>query len=201
MPTIETTWHGIKTELGDIQSSWADSFNPPASNQDIAKLQASFSATIPADFLAYLQLFNGQNHQNFAIQPFSYFALLPINEILNIVAMQATLWDEDDTIDYLSPNKIQTKIWDKHWLPFASESTDYLLLDLNPAKNGTYGQVFRMHLGADYESNDIVIEDSFSAFSQTLLHKLQQQEYELEADGDVLYFLNPTGERFINPWL
>ena len=40
-------------------------------------------------------------------------------------------------------DKIKPFVWREHWIPFTEfEGCQYLILDCDPGKNGTYGQVF-----------------------------------------------------------
>lgn len=105
--------------------------------------------------------------------------------------IQLDLFADEEPIEHLVENKIQPVIWDKNWLPFTNyEGSAMLILDFNAGKNGTDGQVFTYFSGMGLEADEIVIADSFEAFSQNLLSALQQKQYEIIEDVIVLdYFV------------
>ena len=157
-------------------------------DSEINLLKSYFDKNIPNDFIEYLKIYNGQTHNNFEIQPFSYYSFIPVNEIVDIIKTQNELWKNEDIINWISENKIKPKVWDKNWLPIASESTSYLILDLNPGKNGIFGQIFQLFSGMDYEDNKVVLADSFLEFSELLINKLENNDYEIEEDEPIIIF-------------
>ncbi len=181
-------WNKIQTEIRIVDVKSGQSFNQPANDSEINLLKSLFENDIPTEFIQYLKVFNGQSHSNFEIQPFSYYSFIPVNEIIDLVKMQNKLWENEEKIEWITENKIQPKIWDKNWLPIASESTCYLIIDLNPGKNGVYGQVFQLISGMDYEQDNVVLANSFFDFSTQLLNKLIEKDYEIEEDEPVLIF-------------
>ena len=141
---MKNIWNSIQLKINSIDHKAGNSFNRPATDSEINVLNSSFDKKIPIEFINYLRVYNGQNHNNFEIQPFSYYAFIPVKEILDIVKMQNELWADEESIDSISENKIQPKQWDKNWLPIASEASSYLILDMNPGKNGVFGQIFQL---------------------------------------------------------
>ncbi len=183
-------WNKIQTEIYSIDTKSGQSFNKPANESEINLLKSFFEKKIPIEFIQFLKVFNGQSHNNFEIQPFNYYSFIPVNEMIDLIKMQNELWGNEENIDWITENKIQPKIWDKNWLPIASESTSYLIIDLNPGKNGVYGQVFQLFPGIDYQEDNIVLANSFLEFSTLLLDKLTNKDYEIEEDEPILIFKN-----------
>lgn len=62
-------------------------------------------------------------------------------------------------------------IWAKDWLAFANfdNTGQQLIIDLNLAQNGTYGQIIAMWVGMDYESDTVAISCSFMKFYQKII--------------------------------
>ncbi|WP_324025207.1 SMI1/KNR4 family protein [Maribacter sp. BPC-D8] len=187
---MKNIWNSIQLKINSIDHKAGNSFNRPATDSEINVLNSHFDQKIPIEFINYLRVYNGQNHNNFEIQPFNYYAFIPVKEILEIVKMQNELWADEESIASISENKIQPKQWDKNWLPIASEASSYLILDMNPGKNGVFGQIFQLFSGMDYEDNNIVLADSFLEFSEILMHKLESKDYEIEDDEPTLIFKN-----------
>lgn len=185
---MKEIWGKIQMIISSIDDKSGKSFNKPAKDLEINLLKTYFDKNIPNEFMDYLKVYNGQSHNNFEIQPFSYYAFIPINEIIELITMQRNIWEDEGKFDAINENKIQSKIWDKNWIPIASESTNYLILDLNPGKNGVYGQVFKRVIGKDYDDDEVVIANSFLEFSNLLLIKLQNKDYIMEQDAPIVFF-------------
>ncbi len=185
---MKEIWNNIKAELCAIDTSISNSFNKPADESEIESLISKFDKEIPLDFIEYLKTFNGQLHNNLEIQPFAYYSLIPVNEIIELIDIQHGLWKDEDDIDWVKENKIQPRIWDDNWLPFASDGTSFLIIDLNPGKNGVYGQIFQLINGMDYQEDDVVIEKSFKEFSIQLFNRLSIKDYEFDKDDIVINF-------------
>ncbi len=185
---MKSIWNRIRAEINLINPKLGNSFNEPAIESEIKLLNSFFDNKIPIDFIKYLNVFNGQSHNNFDIQPFSYYSFIPIKEIVDIIKIQNKLWESEEKINWINENKIQPKVWDKLWLPIASESTSYLIIDLNPGKNGVYGQVFQLFSGMDYEQDNVVLANSFLEFSTLLQNKLIDKNYEIEEDEPIIVF-------------
>ncbi len=57
-----------------------------------------------------------------------------------------------------------------------------MILDCDPGKNGTYGQVFCWCSGMDYSD---VTANSFTEFSEKVLVRLTEKRYELTEFGTI----------------
>lgn len=75
-------WLAIQQHMARLAPDIAASLNPPATAQDIARLQTALNLTLPPDFCAYLLTFNGQRHDNFTRGFYGYPAPLPVEEII-----------------------------------------------------------------------------------------------------------------------
>lgn len=109
-----------------------------------------------------------------------YNAFLSIDEIIEWRQIQNDLFADEEPIEHISENKVQPVIWDKNWLPFTNyEGSTMMILDFNAGKNGKNGQLITYSPAEDLESDDIVIADSFEAFSQKILSCLKENRYDI----------------------
>lgn len=66
-------------------------------------------------------------------------------------------------------------------MPFADfEASNQLVLDLNPAQSGTFGQIISMSSGIDYQSDEIVVATDFREFSAKILALLKAKNFILQ---------------------
>ncbi|GIJ96011.1 SMI1/KNR4 family protein [Capnocytophaga stomatis] len=177
---IQIIWQKIREELEKMNPKVGKSFNPPAEEEKIHQLEVVTGQNLPDDFKNYLRTFNGQNHQWYETLFVGYNALLSVDEIISDYEM---LFENEEVIDWLNPNKIQPSIWNKGWIPFANfNGSQQIFIDLNPTSKGVYGQIVQLWSGIDMESDEVVIANSFYEFSEKVLQSLQEKSYNLEDD-------------------
>lgn len=177
---IQIIWQKIREELEKINPQIGKSFNLPAEEEKIHRLEAITGQKLPEDFKNYLRTFNGQNHQWYEILFVGYNVLLSVDEIISDYEMA---FEDEEVIDWITPNKIQPSIWNKGWIPFANfNGTQRIFIDLNPTSKGISGQIVQLWSGIDMESDEVVIANSFYEFSQKVLQSLQEKSYEIEDD-------------------
>ena len=86
-------------------------------------------------------------------------------------------------MEQVTEDKIKPFIWRRGWIPFTEyEGSDYLILDCDPGKNGTYGQVFLWCSGMDFSE---VTANSFGEFSRELLSRLTEKKFEISEFGTI----------------
>ena len=111
-----------------------------ASETELLELEKRLGLTLPADFKAFYQTYNGQDDCADAL--FDFFSLCTLEKIA--CCWEALKINEDDflEIEADSDDGIQN-IWGcSKWMPFAASADGHFLcMDFSPAKNGTYGQV------------------------------------------------------------
>ncbi|MDU1891910.1 MAG: SMI1/KNR4 family protein [Dysgonomonas sp.] len=187
---MKKVWNEIKEEIHQISPRMANSLNKPASESDIKDMEKVLSQELPSSVKEYFLTFNGQNHEGFNIPLIGDNSLLSIEEVLETWKLQLDLFSEEEEIDFIVENKVKPTLWDKGWIPLSdSMSGTRIILDLNPGKYGTMGQVFQLWPGRDMEEDEIVIADSFAEFSQEVLKRLREKMFEfcddiIEFDGD-----------------
>ena len=121
----------------------SDVFAEGASAQALTQLEQDLNVVLPEDFKQWYLAHNGDA----AEQP---FYVLAGHDWLNVDEMRDA-WQElceacqgyDLADEGFTDNDdgVRPVMWSQRWLPFAEDNGYYLLLDLDPAPTGTYGQI------------------------------------------------------------
>jgi cell wall assembly regulator SMI1 len=156
--------------------------NPGATEAELATLAATIGADLPADFLAFYRIHNGQRAEA--------GGLYDGEELLSVARMQAewTIWNDllksGDFADAVSTPAagVRSDWWHPGWLPLTYDGAgNHWCLDLAPTEAGTRGQIIRMWHDDDERP---VIADSFSAWMTAYIVALEAQEYGFSEDYD-----------------
>lgn len=174
-------WQKIQQSLLAIAPSIGESFQKPAEEAQIKALEDVITQPLPESFKEYLRTFNGQEQSDSPHYFMGYNLLLPIDEIIETYQMQVEDFEGESIADDINPNKIQPVLWDKGWVPFTDfEATTRICIDLNPATNGVKGQVIMLYPGIDYQSDEVVLANSFEEFTQKIWDILDSKDYSFE---------------------
>jgi cell wall assembly regulator SMI1 len=180
---MKPTWQALKAEFHRIVPEKTTSFNSPATEQELQNLETNLGCILPDDFKNYLRVFNGQIDHNPLV---AYHSFLSTSNLLAHWQMLMDIFGNEPAIAHVKENKVKPVLWLAKWIPFAKneDGSSQLCIDLNPGKNGVYGQIILLHFGQDLTLDDVVISNSFAEFSHELLHRLQTEQYTLE-EGDI----------------
>ena len=171
----------IQQSLLAIAPSIGKSFQKPAEETQIKALEDVIAQPLPKSFKEYLRTFNGQAQSDSPHYFMGYNLLLPTDEIIETYQMLVEDFEGESIADELNPNKIQPVLWDKGWIPFTDfEATTRICIDLNPATNGVKGQVIMLYPGIDYQSDEVVLANSFEEFTQKIWNILDAKDYSFE---------------------
>ena len=178
---IQSLWQKIQQSLLAIVPSIGESFQKPAEESQIKALEDAVTQPLPESFKEYLRTFNGQAQSDSPNYFMGYNLLLPTDEIIETYQMLVEDFEGESIADELNPNKIQPVLWDKGWIPFTDfEATTRICIDLNPATNGVKGQVIMLYPGIDYQSDEVVLANSFEEFTQKIWNILDTKDYSFE---------------------
>ena len=178
---IQSLWQKIQQSLLAIVPSIGESFQKPAEESQIKALEDAVAQPLPESFKEYLRTFNGQAQSDSPHYFMGYNLLLPTDEIIETYQMLVEDFEGESIADELNPNKIQPVLWDKGWIPFTDfEATTRICIDLNPAANGVKGQVIMLYPGIDYQSDEVVLANSFEEFTQKIWNILDAKDYSFE---------------------
>ena len=177
----QSLWQKIQQSLLAIVPSIGESFQKPAEESQIKALEDAVTQPLPESFKEYLRTFNGQAQSDSPNYFMGYNLLLPTDEIIETYQMLVEDFEGESIADELNPNKIQPVLWDKGWIPFTDfEATTRICIDLNPATNGVKGQVIMLYPGIDYQSDEVVLANSFEEFTQKIWNILDTKDYSFE---------------------
>ena len=177
----QNLWQKIQQSLFAIAPSIGKSFHKPAEEAQIKALEDAIVQPLPESFKQYLRTFNGQEQSDSPHYFMGYNLLLPTDEIIETYQMLVEDFEGESIADELNPNKIQPVLWDKGWVPFTDfEATTRICIDLNPATNGVKGQVIMLYPGIDYQSDEVVLANSFEEFTQKIWNILDAKDYSFE---------------------
>ena len=177
----QNLWQEIQQSLLAIAPLIGKSFQKPAEEAQIKALEDVITQPLPKSFKEYLRTFNGQEQSDSPHYFMGYNLVLPIDEIIETYQMLVEDFEGESIADELNPNKIQPVLWDKGWIPFTDfEVTTRICIDLNPAANGVKGQVIMLYPGIDYQSDEVVLANSFEEFTQKIWNILDAKDYSFE---------------------
>ncbi len=177
---MKNVWNAIKAEIKRISPTIFDTINESASVEEISLFEKELNVELPQSFKEYLQVANGQNHENINCLV-GYNNFLTIPEIIQEWKMMNELFLDEGEIDIITENKIKPLYWSDKWIPFASfEGSSRIIIDLDSGINGVDGQILRTYTGCDLESDECVISDSFEEFSHKILLDLQNNNFEID---------------------
>ena len=177
----QNLWQEIQQSLLAIAPLIGKSFQKPAEEAQIKALEDVITQPLPKSFKEYLRTFNGQEQSDSPHYFMGYNLLLPTDEIIETYQMLVEDFEGESIADELNPNKIQPVLWDKGWIPFTDfEVTTRICIDLNPAANGVKGQVIMLYPGIDYQSDKVVLANSFEEFTQKIWNILDAKDYSFE---------------------
>lgn len=188
---MEMVWNEILKQIKSISNNIYLSINAPANVSEIHKLEETVGLKLPKAFCEYLSTCNGQKNteestrnRNEETPLLGFNMFLSIDGIIEIWHMMNDLILDDITpLEWVNEDKIKPFTWRKHWIPFAEyEGSQYLILDCDPWKNGTYGQVFILEPGMDFEE---IVSYSFEEFSHEILTRLFTGKYKVTEFGTI----------------
>lgn len=174
----------IKQILEQVFPDLIANLNAPVDEQTLIELEGRLELTLPEDFREFYLLHNGERDQLGLVFG---LPLLPIEEIYR----EWQAWQELAAEDYFNLDlavisvplgAIKEIYAHPGWLPFVKDwGGNHLAIDLDPAQNGRYGQVF--NFGRD-ENTRYVIALSFADFLAFILAQLRAENYLIHRTGD-----------------
>jgi cell wall assembly regulator SMI1 len=190
---MSDVWSEIVGLIGQISPAIAATLRPPASRDKVLGLEDRIGQPVPEAFRSCLLAFDGQDIAGQRFPLVGHNRFLGVDEMLELMSSQCDLF-LDEAVPDAEENKIRPVIWDRLWIPFAELDGQMLILDLNPGKHGTVGQVVQYWPGFDISSDSAVCATSFLHFSDELLRRLREGEFKYEG-GALIFEATP------HPWV
>lgn len=127
-----------------------------ASEKELLELEKELGLTLPTDFKAFYQIYNGQDDCADAL--FDFFSLCTLEKITR--CWDALKVNEDDflKIEAVADIGIQN-IWGcSKWIPFASLADGHFLcMDFSPTETGTVGKTITFWYNSPERSYCVII--------------------------------------------
>lgn len=145
---VHHVWSRVENWIRQNAAIMLETLAPPADEAQLRELEDLLESPLPEDFAAFYRIHNGQINKHIG---WDYSRFLFGEKLWGIAGMienyKYRLKNPETEIDLglvdtYGPIAVA---WMAHkkWIPFASGSGyQRVLLDLEPPKNGTYGQVF-----------------------------------------------------------
>jgi cell wall assembly regulator SMI1 len=156
----------------------------PATEADLKKLRKSIGFDLPADYLEWLLLMNGQTD----CRKDDSLGLIPGDAVYFLFSAKMVEEQFEDNEDDARQKKkvtadaaIQPVFFDAKWIRIAMDGDTEIAIDMNPTEHGTMGQVILIEYGPNPRR---LLYGSFTEFLSGLAKAYQN--HEVEWDGEVL---------------
>lgn len=163
---MQALWTRYKQWLEQHWPEALAALNPPASDEDIARMEQVLGAPLPADYIASLKIHNGER----AGPAFGLFRgdeYLPVDSVLSNWACWKELCDKGvfDENSSDGGSTVSSLWWHTGWIPFSHDgSGNFLCVDTAPGRDGAGGQIIQMW--HDDDGRPVVAADFGSWFSE-----------------------------------
>lgn len=190
-------WRALRKHLEARYPGYAEILNPPATEAEIAKLEAYFGVALPGAARDMYEDANGQSTRLPGV--LVGMIMLPIESVIG----EAIEWAAVDNADFPAsgfssapPGAIQLMYTNPRWLPlFDTGGGNHVGLDFDPGPRGTVGQV--INFGRDQDDKTVLAE-SLEHFLLDCIERLRTDpKLEIDARGIAGY----GGAMVIDCWV
>jgi molybdopterin molybdotransferase len=189
MAGVAASWRIIEVVLWQNVHSVYRALRKPATDRQIVRLARLVSAKLPRDFVQSLKIHDGLRDSYLGQNRlFDYYALMPVSAIMAEYKMIRDLEAQDPVgcswagagADAGVRNDLRFR---PGWLPFMDSDGDKLVLDLDPAPGGSYGQVFEWSsTGSTFIR---ILAPSFGEWLAGLAETLSKRRFGLDEFGEI----------------
>jgi cell wall assembly regulator SMI1 len=187
MASVAASWRTIEGVLWENAHSVYCALRKPATDTQIARLAHVVPARLPREFVQSLKTHDGLRDSYLGQNRlFDYYALMPVAAIIAEYRMICELEAQDPIggsqagADAGVRNDLRFR---PGWVPFMDADGDKLILDLDPAPGGTYGQVFEWSsTGSTFNR---VLASSFGVWLAGLAEALSKRRFGLDEFGGI----------------
>jgi cell wall assembly regulator SMI1 len=196
MAGVAISWRIIEGVLWENAHSVYRALRKPATDANIARLADRVSVRLPRDFVQSLKTHDGLRDSYLGQNRlFDYYALMPVSAIIaeykGICELEALdpIGGSQAGADAGVRNDLRFR---PGWVPFMDADGDKLVLDLDPAPGGTYGQVFEWSsTGSTFNR---VLASSFGEWLAGLAEALSKRRFGLDEFGGIWLDGVPSAE-------
>jgi cell wall assembly regulator SMI1 len=174
---ISDSWNVINEFLREVFPEKYRSLGKGADSREIEGLEQKIGQPIPDSLKDFLIAHNGQVLDRESEFIFSTTNLYNCGRIASEYAMAVEIFNEigpGDESNYASDGKIRSDLgWSDGWIPFAGFQGCHVVLDLDPGKDGIYGQVFE----AEYQVAGKVLSNSLDEWLEEYVKIIENGKY------------------------
>ncbi|MDQ2807415.1 MAG: SMI1/KNR4 family protein [Chloroflexota bacterium] len=177
---INEIWQAIEAWYQDKAPLVHDELRGGASDAQIQQLEEKIGVTLPADYKASLQIYNGE----VSVHDYTYHGI-------SMVLSKWTTMDQLRTEGKFANAAVyeegagilQNTWWHSGWVPFASDGGGNMLcIDTAPAERGVVGQILQMERGS---GPGITEYKSFLAWLEGYRDDLYAGKYRVDSEGSL----------------
>ena len=187
MTGVAVSWRTIEGVLWENAHTIYRALRKPATDAQIARLAKLVPAKLPRDFVQSLKTHDGLRDSYCGLNRlFGYYALMPVSAIIAEYKMICDLEAQDPiggSQAGADPGVRNDLRFRPGWVPFMDADGDKLVLDLDPAPGGTYGQVFEW--SSTGSTRNCVLASSFGAWLAGLADTLIKRRFGLDEFGGI----------------
>lgn len=196
MASVAASWRTIEGVLCENAHSVYRALRKPATDAQIARLAKVVPAKLPREFVQSLKTHDGlRDSYTGQNRLFDYFALMPVSAIIGEYKMICEL----EALDPVGGSQAGADAGVKNdlrfrpgWVPFMDADGDKLVLDLDPAPGGAYGQVFEWsNTGSTF---NCVLAPSFGEWLAGLAETFSHRRFGLDEFGGIWLGGVPSAE-------
>jgi cell wall assembly regulator SMI1 len=187
MAGVAASWRIIVGVLWENAHSVYRALRRPATDAQLARLAKLVPAKLPRDFVQSLKTHDGLRDSYLGQNRlFDYYALMPVSAIIAEYKMICEL----EALDPVGGSQSGADEGVRNdarfrpgWVPFMDADGDKLVLDLDPAPGGTYGQVFEW--SSTGSTHNRVLASSFGEWLAGLAEALSKRRFGLDEFGGI----------------
>jgi cell wall assembly regulator SMI1 len=196
MAGVAASWRTIEGVLWENVHSLYRALRKPATDAQVARLARMVPARLPRDFVQSLKTHDGlQDSYLGRNRLFDYYALMPVSAIIAAYRGICELEAQDPVGGSQAgadPGVRNDLRFRPGWVPFMDADGDKLVLDLDPAPGGAYGQVFEW--SSTGSTRNCVLASSFGGWLAGLAEALSKRRFGLDEFGGIWLGGVPSAE-------
>nr|WP_281728224.1 SMI1/KNR4 family protein [Cellulomonas denverensis] len=156
----------------------ATTFNPPATAEELERLDEVLDGRTPPELRELLLVANGQDDPSGVHGMLNHLSFCSVDELIRF---HRELAAGNRRTPAPQPSAYRWATWSPDWIPVMTADGDALMIDLDPGESGTAGQVF---VRPEDPELDPPLADSLGGYLARANELIEAGEY--EADDDVV---------------
>ncbi|MEV7971927.1 SMI1/KNR4 family protein [Cellulomonas sp. NPDC089187] len=177
-PDVTVEFRRLRSHLERLAPGSARTFNPPATADELERLDEVLDGRTPPELRALLSEANGQDDPSGVYGMINHLSFCSVDEL---VRFHRELADAvgDMVEPRPQPSAYRWSVWSPDWIPVMTVDGDALMIDLDPGETGTVGQVFVRPNAPDL---DEPLASSLGGYLARANELIEAGEYEVDDD-------------------